>query len=174
MHFLHDSADVENAAMQSTPSHALLTLAIRSAFEYNGQKCSACSRVYVPDTLYEEFSAVLLREHAKLRVGDVTDFKNHVTAVINREAYTRITGYIDAVKTGENANTTILAGGGHSDEKGYFIDPTILVTKDPKSPTMVEELFGPVVTVFVYPAEEFEETLKLADSSSAYALTCGM
>jgi 1-pyrroline-5-carboxylate dehydrogenase len=163
-----ESADIQNAAFQS----------IRSAFEYNGQKCSACSRVYVPDRLFDEFKKILLEEHQKIKQGEVDgkciitiDFTNHMTAVIHKQSYDNITKYIKDVKDGTDNMTSIIAGGGHSDSKGYYIEPTILVTKDPKSATMVNELFGPVMTIYVYPAEELDETLELADTTSNYALT---
>ncbi|OAJ39281.1 1-pyrroline-5-carboxylate dehydrogenase [Batrachochytrium dendrobatidis JEL423] len=161
MHFLHESADVSNAALQT----------IRSAFEYNGQKCSACSRVYVPENIAEEFTTILKKEHAKLKMGPVDDFTNFTSAVINQQSYNKIKGYLDDVKNGKNPSTGILLGGKTSDETGYYIEPTVLITKDPKSSTMVNELFGPVVTVYVYPQDEYLETLELANSSSEYALT---
>ncbi|KAH6584078.1 hypothetical protein BASA60_001119 [Batrachochytrium salamandrivorans] len=161
MHFIHESADVRNAALQT----------IRSAFEYNGQKCSACSRVYVPENIAEEFTTILKEEHAKLKMGPVDDFTNFTSAVINLQSYNKIKGFLDDIKGGKNPATGVLLGGGTSDEVGYYIEPTVLVTKDPKSPTMVNELFGPVVTVYVYPQEEYLETLELANSTTEYALT---
>jgi 1-pyrroline-5-carboxylate dehydrogenase len=113
------------------------------------------------------------REMLMVLISDL-DFTNHMSAVINKPSFDKITSFIDDVKNGKNSTTKILAGGNSSAEKGYFIDPTILVTKDPNSATMVNELFGPVVTIYVYPAEEYAETLELADQTTSYALTCGV
>ena len=164
MHFLHESADVKHAVLQT----------IRGAFEYNGQKCSATSRVYVPDTLIEEFTAELKSQMATLKSGPVEDFTNFCGPVINRSSFDKLQGYINDVKSKKNPSTTILTGGNTSDKVGYFVQPTVLLTTDPKSPTMVTELFGPILTIYAYPATEFINTLDLAEATSPYALTCGM
>ncbi|KAJ3283472.1 1-pyrroline-5-carboxylate dehydrogenase [Blyttiomyces sp. JEL0837] len=164
MHFIHKSADARHAALQT----------VRSAFEYMGQKCSACSRVYVPDNLWPEYSKVLVEETKKLKIGPVDDFTNFMSSVINKQSFTKIKGYLDHIVSGNDSTSKILVGGTYSDKIGYQIDPTVVVTTDPHAKTMVDELFGPVVTVYVYPAEEYVETLKLADSTSKYALTCAL
>ncbi|KAJ3008762.1 1-pyrroline-5-carboxylate dehydrogenase [Thoreauomyces humboldtii] len=161
MHFLHKSADARNAALQT----------IRGAFEYNGQKCSATSRVYVPENLWPEYSTVLKEEMSKLKQGPVDDFTNFTGAVINEQSYDKVTKYVNAVKNGEEPKTTIFAGGNASKEHGYNVEPTVILTENPHATTMTTELFGPVVTVYVYPAEQYEETLKLAEETTGYALT---
>lgn len=159
MHFVHPSASVTNVVMQS----------IRSSFEYQGQKCSACSRVYIPDNLWPEVKMGLLKQVARIKVGPVEDFINFMTCVINDQAFNKIKSYIDYAKSATDAE--IIAGGTCDDSKGYFIQPTIIVTKNPEFKTLVEEIFGPVMTVFVYPAQEFEKYIKIAANTSQYALT---
>ncbi|TPX34385.1 L-glutamate gamma-semialdehyde dehydrogenase [Synchytrium microbalum] len=162
MHFVHKSADVSSAALNS----------VRSAFEYAGQKCSACSRAYVPDSIWTEFSDILVSETKKFRQGPPEDFTNLVGPVINKASFDKIKKYLDGVAS--DSESKILVGGICDDSKGYFIQPTVIVTTNPHSATMVEELFGPVLTVYVYPADKYEETLELADSSSSYALTAAL
>jgi 1-pyrroline-5-carboxylate dehydrogenase len=164
MHFIHESANVKNAVLHT----------IRGAFEYNGQKCSATSRCYVPESLYEGFITELKKQLSQLKMGNVEDPTNFAGPVIHQQSYDKITKYISQVKNGENESSTIIAGGNYSDKEGFYIEPTVIVTKDPKSPTMVTELFGPVLTIYSYPNEEFMETLDLADQTSSYGLTCGM
>lgn len=149
MHFVHESANIKNVVNQT----------IRSAFEYQGQKCSACSRLYVPENIWEEVKTGLLAERDKIRVGDVSDFENHMSAVINEKAFKKISQYIEYAKN----NATILAGGNCDSSKGYFIEPTIVQTNDPQFKTMCEEIFGPVLTVFVYPRNEFEKYVNFVD-----------
>ena len=149
MHFIHPSADAKHAALQT----------LRAAFEYSGQKCSACSRVYVPENVWKEFKNTLVEEHAKFNLGPVDDFSNHTSAVINDLSYKKIKSYLDDVKSGKNASTKVLLGGNTSDKVGYYIEPTVLVTSDPMSPTMVDELFGPVVTLYVYDPAKLDETV---------------
>ncbi|KAJ3178580.1 1-pyrroline-5-carboxylate dehydrogenase [Geranomyces variabilis] len=161
MHFLHNSADARNAAMQT----------IRGAFEYNGQKCSATSRVYVPDNLWEEYSTVLTQEMKKLKQGPVDDFSNFTGSVINEQSYNKITKYVDAIKSGKEPKTKVFLGGNASKKDGYTIEPTVILTENPHATTMKEELFGPVVTVYVYPADQYEETMKIAEDTTPYALT---
>ena len=141
----------------------------RGAFEYQGQKCSAASRVYLPSNLADEILGYVKEDLASFKMGDVEDFTNFVNAVIDEKSFDKLARYIDGAKADPNAE--IIAGGGYDKSKGYFIEPTVIVTKDPKYVTMCEELFGPVVTVHVYDADKFEETLALVDTTSPYALT---
>jgi len=148
---------------------ALTAAVVRGAFEYQGQKCSACSRVYIPDSLWPDFKDRLLAALAQVTMGDVCDFRNFMGAVIDANAYRTITEYIEFAKN--NPGMEIINGGGYSDVQGYFIDPTVVVSQDPQSRLMSEEIFGPVLTVYVYPEKQFEETLVLCDRTSPYALT---
>ena len=154
----HESADPEQLAV------ALL----RGAFEFQGQKCSAASRAYVPAALWPEVRERLAADLATLRMGPVEDFGNFLGAVIDARAFGRITGYIDRAKSSEGV--TVIAGGGYSDETGYFVEPTVLVVSDPHYESMEEEIFGPVLTVYVY-EESWAEVLALVDDTSPYALT---
>ncbi|CAG8606087.1 2283_t:CDS:2 [Funneliformis mosseae] len=158
-HMVHKSADVPNVVNQT----------IRSAFEYQGQKCSACSRAYIPDTLWDEFRQLLLQQHSKINVGSPEDFSNFMGAVIHEASFEKIKGYIDWAA--KDADSEIIAGGTYDKSKGYFVQPTIIVTKNPKSRTMVEEIFGPVLTIYVYKADEYEKVLDLVNETSSYALT---
>ncbi|ORY44528.1 delta-1-pyrroline-5-carboxylate dehydrogenase 1 [Rhizoclosmatium globosum] len=165
MHFLHKSADAKHAALQT----------VRSAFEYNGQKCSACSRVYVPDNLWDEYRTTLIeRPRKSSRVQSMVYFTNFMSSVINKQSFDKIKGYLSDISSGKTPNSKILVGGKCDDSVGYTIEPTVVLATDPKAKTMVDELFGPVVTVYVYPADKYEEYLALADSTSDYALTCGL
>ncbi|EIN11051.1 delta-1-pyrroline-5-carboxylate dehydrogenase [Punctularia strigosozonata HHB-11173 SS5] len=158
-HLVHSSAEIKNTVVQT----------IRGAFEYQGQKCSALSRLYVPTSLWENgFKDTLLAETAKIKVGPVTDFQNYLGPVIGRPAFDKITSYIQKAK---DAGGEILIGGSADDSTGFFVQPTIIQTKDPKSVTMTEEIFGPVLTVYVYPDAEYEATAALIDSTSPYGLT---
>ena len=147
----------------------LLVALLRGAFEYQGQKCSAASRAYIPESVWGDIGNNLVSEVKKIKMGDCKDFTNFMTSVIDKRAFDKITGYIKRAK--ENENCAIAVGGGSNEETGWFIEPTIIVTKDPKSESMVEEIFGPVLTIYVYDDNKFEETLKLCDESSPYALT---
>jgi 1-pyrroline-5-carboxylate dehydrogenase len=155
----HKSADVKT----------LVTALSRGAFEYQGQKCSAASRAYVPSNLWDEVKEKLVADVKSMKMGPTEDFSNFVNAVIDEKAFDKITSYIAKAKT--DSNVEVIAGGNYDKSKGYFIEPTIIVAKDPKYVTMCEELFGPVLTLYVYDAEKFEETLALVDSTSVYALT---
>jgi len=155
-------------AHESTPMEVLRTAVIRGAFEYQGQKCSAASRVYIPRSLYSEFKASYVAEVAKIKQGDVEDFGNFMNAVIDAGAFSDITAYIDYAKGRTDAE--ILTGGGYDDSTGYFIEPTTIVTTDPHFKTMEEEIFGPVVTIYVYD-ETWDEILDIVDGTSPYALT---
>ncbi|XP_060115570.1 delta-1-pyrroline-5-carboxylate dehydrogenase, mitochondrial [Heteronotia binoei] len=159
-HFVHASADV--------PSVVSGTL--RSAFEYGGQKCSACSRLYAPDSLWPRIKGLLLEEHEKIKVGDpVEDFQTFFSAVIDQKSFGRIQKWIKHAETSRTLE--ILAGGKCDDTVGYFIQPCIIETKNPKDPIMQEEIFGPVLTVYVYPEKQYRDVLRLIDSTSPYSLT---
>ncbi len=156
-------------AHKSADAKALATAIVRGSFEFQGQKCSAASRVYVPNNLWDEVKGYVLEDLQHINMGDVEDFSNFVSAVISETAFDRIAGYIDQAK--EDKMVEVIAGGEYDKSTGYFVQPTVLQTQDPKSTTMQEEIFGPVVTVYVYQAERFEETLELVDQTSPYALT---
>lgn len=157
--FAHNSADVD----------ALAVAALRGAFEYQGQKCSAASRMYVPKSIWPEFKEKYVAEVNKIKMGDVQDFTNFMSAVIDEAAFKSITEYIDFAK--EAADAEFITGGNYDDSKGYFIEPTTIVTTNPKFKTMEEEIFGPVLTIYVYDDEKFDEALDLCDTTSPYALT---
>ncbi|MCL7958839.1 MAG: L-glutamate gamma-semialdehyde dehydrogenase, partial [marine benthic group bacterium] len=156
-------------AHASSDPDAVATAMVRGAFEYQGQKCSAASRAYVPESLWPRVKEVVGSQLAEMTMGDPRDFENFVCAVIDGSAYGDITGYIEHAKSAPGAE--ILFGGGYSDEKGYFIEPTVVLASDPRFKTMCEEIFGPVLTVHVYPDDQWSETLDLVDSTSPYALT---
>ncbi|WP_129407873.1 L-glutamate gamma-semialdehyde dehydrogenase [Marinitoga lauensis] len=146
---------------------ALITALIRGAFEYQGQKCSAASRAYISKTVWDDIRDELIETTKNLKMGDPADFSNFVNAVIDKAAFKKITGYIEYAK--ENAE--ILVGGTYDDSVGYFINPTIVKTDDPHFKTMEEEIFGPVLTVYIYDDEKYEDILKLCDQTSPYGLT---
>ncbi|MFA7228328.1 MAG: L-glutamate gamma-semialdehyde dehydrogenase [Melioribacteraceae bacterium] len=157
--FAHKSADVRGLGVSL----------IQGAFEYQGQKCSAASRAYIPKSIWPELKEYLVSELKKLKTGDVADFSNYNNAVIDQAAFDTITGYIKYAQQSKDAE--IIAGGKFNDKAGYFINPTIIVTTNPKFKTMEEEIFGPVLTVYVYEDDKYEETLRLCDDTSPYALT---
>ena len=142
---------------------------IRGAFEFQGQKCSAASRVYLPHSIANEVIAEVKAELKTIRMGSPADFKNFVTAVIHIGAFERLAQAIEQVK--KDADAEIIAGGNYDDSKGYFIEPTVVVTTNPQYDTMVRELFGPLVTIYIYPDKEWSSTLELVDQTSEYALT---
>lgn len=156
-------------AHRSAQAKAVAVGMSRGAFEYQGQKCSAASRVYLPSNLADEVLGYVKEDLASFKMGDVEDFTNFINAVIDEQSFDKLARYIDDAKA--DANADIVAGGGYDKSKGYFIEPTVIVTKDPKYVTMCDELFGPVLTVYVYEADEFDEVLALVDSTSPYALT---
>jgi 1-pyrroline-5-carboxylate dehydrogenase len=156
---VHKSADAKEVA----------TALSRGAFEYQGQKCSAASRAYIPSNLWENVKKFVLDDLKSFKMGGTEDFGNFINAVIDEKAFNSITGYIE--KARQNSMNEIIAGGKYDKTKGYFIEPTIIVSKDPSSITMCEEIFGPVLTIYVYHEENFEQTLELVDSTSPYALT---
>ncbi len=158
--FAHASADAA----------ALATALLSGAFEYQGQKCSAASRAYIPDSLWPEVRDRLLADVATLRLGDVADFRTFMGAVIDQGAFTTIRGYVETARKARG-KARILCGGGCDDSKGWFIEPTVIEARDPHFLTMREEIFGPVLTVHVYPEKDFVPTLRLCDATSAYALT---
>jgi len=145
------------------------TAIARGAFEFQGQKCSAASRCYIPSNLWDEVKKYLLDDLKSFKMGGTEDFGNFINAVIDEKAFNSITSYIEKART--NPMNEIIAGGKYDKSKGYFIEPTVIVTKDPSSITMCEEIFGPVLTVYIYHSENFEQTLELVDSTSPYALT---
>ncbi|MCX6169174.1 MAG: L-glutamate gamma-semialdehyde dehydrogenase [Ignavibacteriales bacterium] len=156
-------------AHKSTDVRLLGVSLIQGAFEYQGQKCSAASRAYIPKSIWPEVKEYLVSELKKLKTGDVTDFSNYNNAVIDQAAFDTITGYIKYAK--ESKEAEIIVGGKFNDKIGYYINPTVIVTTNPKFKTMEEEIFGPVLTVFVYEDNKYEETLHLCDETSPYALT---
>jgi len=156
-------------AHNSAKSDELATAIVRGSFEYQGQKCSAASRAYIPRSIWDETKEKMLQMISQIRVGDVTDFKNLVNAVIDEASYDKIMSYIDKVKSSSDAR--IIAGGKGDKSKGYFIDPTVIVTENPHFFTMEEEIFGPVMTIYIYEDELFGETLQLCDETSPYGLT---
>ena len=155
----HNSADIQELA----------TAVIRGAFEFQGQKCSAASRVYIPKSISTEFFKKLKSEVSKIKMGSPEDFKNFMTAVIHENSFDKLVDSIEKAKVDEDAEVVI--GGGYNKSKGYFIEPTVIKTTDPKYYSMETELFGPVVTVYEYDDDKWEETLKTVDETSEYALT---
>ena len=156
---IHGSADPEVSS----------TAIIRGAFEYQGQKCSAASRVYIAKSVWPEIKKFMIRDLATFKMGGTEDFGNFINAVIDEKSFNSLAKYIDQAK--KDKGVEIIAGGNYDKSKGYFIEPTVLVVDDAKYTTMCEELFGPVLTVFVYDDEDFEKTLDIIDSTSIYALT---
>ncbi len=157
--FAHNTADVD----------AMVVAALRGAFEYQGQKCSAASRMYIPKSIWPSFKEKYVAEVNKIKMGDPEDFSNFMSAVIDRGAFESITQYIDYAKNSDEAE--FITGGNYDDSKGFFIEPTTIVTTNPKFKTMEEEIFGPVLTIYVYEDDKFDETLELCDTTSPYALT---
>jgi 1-pyrroline-5-carboxylate dehydrogenase len=155
----HKSADAKEVAVAIA----------RGAFEYQGQKCSAASRCYIPSNLWPEVKSLLLADLASMKMGGPEDFTHFINAVIDEKAFTSITSYIEQAR--KNPMNEIIAGGRYDKSRGYFIEPTVILTQDPSSLTMCEEIFGPVVTIYVYHSENFEQTLERVDQTSPYALT---
>lgn len=156
-------------AHKSADAKALATALVRGAFEYQGQKCSAASRAYIPSNLWEEVKTYMQNDLKEIKMGGVEDFSNFVNAVIDEKSFDKIAEYIDNAKKAQGV--TLIAGGNYDKSKGYFIEPTVLEVKDPMYVTMCEEIFGPVLTIYVYHEENFEQTLELVDQTSPYALT---
>jgi 1-pyrroline-5-carboxylate dehydrogenase len=157
--FVHASADVD----------ALATALVRGSFEYQGQKCSAASRAYIPKSLWPRVKNALLAQVAEIRMGDVEDFTNFMGAVIDKNAFGVIKSYIEFAKKSPEAE--VIAGGGCDDKVGYFIEPTVVLTTNPNFKLMQEEIFGPVLTIFVYEDSDLDRALELCDTGSPYGLT---
>ena len=155
-------------AHESIQPEELATAMIRGAFEYQGQKCSAASRCYIPSNIWHDTKEILLNEMSTIKMGDVEDFTNFVNAVIDESAFDSISSYIDYAKKSSEAE--IIHGGSYNKKDGYFIEPTVIVTKNPKFKTMVEEIFGPVLTIYIYDTD-WKSVCELVDSTSEYALT---
>jgi len=156
---VHQSADVDS----------LVAALIRGAFEYQGQKCSATSRAYIPESLWPKVKDRLLDETSSIKIGDVEDFANFMGAVIDQAAFNRIKSYLDYARCSDEAE--IICGGNCDDSHGFFVEPTIILTTNPKFKTMEEEIFGPVLTVYIYKDSDLEQTLKLCNETSKYGLT---
>lgn len=156
---VHPSADVA----------ASVTAIVRGAFEYQGQKCSAASRTYIPKSLWPEIKKLMIRDLASFKMGGTEDFGNFINAVIDERSFDKLAKYIDQAK--KDQGVEVIAGGNYDKSKGYFIEPTVLVVDDPKYTTMCEELFGPVLSVYVYEDQKFDQILEIIDTTSSYALT---
>jgi 1-pyrroline-5-carboxylate dehydrogenase len=156
-------------AHRSANSKEVATAISRGAFEFQGQKCSAASRCYIPSNLWDDVKKFLVDDLKTFKMGSPENFENFINAVIDEKAFTSITNYIEGAK--KNPVNEIISGGNYDKSKGYFVEPTVILSKDPLSVTMCEEIFGPVVTIYVYDENNFEETLHLIDTTSPYALT---
>lgn len=156
-------------AHKSAVAAEVSTAISRGAFEYQGQKCSAASRSYIPSNIWEDVKAQIITDVESFKMGTPSDTSNFINAVISEKAFDSIASYIDYAKNSDEAE--IIVGGNYDKSEGYFIEPTIIVTTNPKFKTMVEEIFGPVMTIYVYKEDKWEETLKIVDSTSEYALT---
>ncbi len=157
--FAHPSADIQE----------LIVAMVRGAFEYQGQKCSAASRAYIPKSMWPDVKERMENMIKGIKMGPPEDFNNFFNAVIDEASFDKLAGYIDRAREDENAE--VIIGGGCDKSTGYFIEPTVILAKDPRYVTMEEELFGPVLTVYIYPDDQIEETVKLLDETSIYALT---
>jgi 1-pyrroline-5-carboxylate dehydrogenase len=157
--FVHESADPQQT----------VTALTRGAFEYQGQKCSAASRAYIPDNLWPEIKRLMIEDISSFKMGSPVDFTNFINAVIDEPAFKLLSGVIERIKKDKKAE--IIIGGNYDKSKGYFIEPTVVVTKDPRYFAMQEEFFGPILTIYVYPARKYNETLRLCDRTSIYGLT---
>jgi 1-pyrroline-5-carboxylate dehydrogenase len=156
-------------AHKSADANVVATALLRGAFEYQGQKCSAASRAYIPSNIAADVKQLLIDGINSFKVGSVEDFGNFINAVIDEKSFDKIVSFINDAKN--NSETSVIAGGDFDKSKGYFIHPTIIEAKDPKYKTMCDEIFGPVLTIHVYDENKFEEALSLVDSTSPYALT---
>ena len=156
-------------AHSSAGAKEVATAITRGAFEYQGQKCSAASRAYIPDNLWNNVKEFLLEDLGNIKMGGTDDFTNFMNAVIDEKSFDKLAGYIDEAR--DNPVVEIIAGGNYDKSKGYFIEPTVLLTEDPNYVTMREELFGPIMTIYVYKAENYDDAIYLVDNTSSYALT---
>tara|TARA_B100000700_G_C14957998_1_gene814953 strand:- start:358 stop:1521 length:1164 start_codon:yes stop_codon:yes gene_type:complete len=156
-------------AHKSAVAEEVATAISRGAFEYQGQKCSAASRAYIPSNLWGNIKSQIIKDVKSFKSGTPEDTSNFINAVISEKAFDNIASYINYAKKSDEAE--IIVGGNYNKSKGYFIDPTIIVTTNPQFKTMVEEIFGPVITIYIYNEEEWTETLKIIDETSEYALT---
>ncbi|MBN4058050.1 L-glutamate gamma-semialdehyde dehydrogenase [Olleya sp. AH-315-K02] len=156
-------------AHKSADAKQVSTAIIRGAFEFQGQKCSAASRAYIPSNLWNDVKTQLIEDVNSIKMGSPEDMSNYVTAVIHEGSFDKLAKYIDQAKA--DADVEIITGGSYDKSKGYFIEPTVILAKDPKYTTMCTELFGPVITIYVYDENNYSETLKLVDQTSEYALT---
>lgn len=156
-------------AHKSANAKQVATAIVRGAFEFQGQKCSAASRAYIPQSLWADVKKYVIEDVNSMKMGSPEDLSNFVTAVIHEGSFDKLAKYIDDAKA--DADAEIIVGGGYDKSKGYFIEPTVIVAKDPKYTTMCTELFGPVITIYVYEDNAYAETLKLVDETSEYALT---
>ena len=156
-------------AHESCNKEALATAMTRGAFEFQGQKCSAMSRAYIPSTIWDEVKETYISQVSELEMGSPERFSNFINSVIDKSAFDSITAYIDHAKESDDAE--IITGGGYDDSKGYFIEPTTILTTNPHFKTMEEEIFGPVLTIYIYNPSDWDETLRLVDTTSPYALT---
>lgn len=156
---VHPSANVE----------AVATALVRGAFEYQGQKCSAASRAYIPESLWKDVKKVMGNQLKSVKIGSPEDPSNYINAVIDKNAFEKCKGYIDRAKASKDAE--IVFGGKYDDKKGWFVDPTVILASKPKYESMVEEIFGPILTIYVYKDKDWEKTLKLVDETSPYSLT---
>ena len=154
---------------ESSKAKQVATAITRGAFEFQGQKCSAASRAYIPSNLWEDVKKYVQEDLKTFKMGGTEDFSNFINAVIDEKAFDRIAKYIDDAKASDKVE--VIAGGNYDKSKGYFVEPTVLLTTDAKYTTMCEEIFGPVITIYVYEPKDFEATLKLVDETSPYALT---
>jgi len=156
-------------AHKSCDIDVLVTAMVRGSFEYQGQKCSAMSRAYIPSTIWSEVKDKFILEVETIKIGSPRDFSNFMNAVIDKSAFDTISSYIDYAKDHKDAE--IISGGSYDDSKGYFIEPTTILTTDPYFKTMTEEIFGPVLTIYLYDPEKWDETIQLVESTSDYGLT---
>ncbi len=156
---VHASADINQVN----------TALVRGSFEFQGQKCSAASRAYIPQSMWTKLKPILVETTNSLKMGTTEDFSNFINAVIDQKSFDKISSYIDRVN--ESSEAEVIAGGSYDDSDGYFIRPTIIETTNPEYATMCDELFGPVLSIYVYPDNEYEKTLHLVDNTSEYALT---
>jgi 1-pyrroline-5-carboxylate dehydrogenase len=156
-------------AHHSADAKAVATAMVRGSFEFQGQKCSASSRAYVPKSMWKDVEKFMRADLEDMKMGSPEDFSNYINAVIDERAFDKISSYIAQAKKDKKAK--VIMGGNYSKEEGYFIEPTVILASDPRYTTMEEELFGPVLTVYVYDDKDFEKTLKIVDTTSPYALT---